>query len=257
MDPLWTAFSFLPQGECLRWEAPMLTLQMVSDSIIAFVHILIPLLLIYSLSSRRWIGQFEDASKIVLIFMIFISLDGITRITNITVLWFPLYWLQVMIKIITAIASVGAAAVILPLFPQMLDRYKESTERLVAMEQRFHAISESLLDAVVIADQEGLISFWNKGAENMFGWRLQEVQGQSLTVLMPERYRAAHLLALSKYRITQESKMVSRQLDAMGLKKDGSEFSIRISLSAWRQPDDNRYWFGAFVRHLPSIIEEL
>ena len=57
------------------------------------------------------------------------------------------------------------------------------------------AIAEQLPDAVIFADREGLIRHWNPGAQAVFGFTADEVLGQSLDVIIPERLRAPHWAA--------------------------------------------------------------
>src|SRR4051812_31724626 len=65
-------------------------------------------------------------------------------------------------------------------------------EKLGASEEKFRKLTETAFDAIILTDESGTISFWNRGAEIIFGYSVHEAVGQSLTMIMPERYRAAH-----------------------------------------------------------------
>ena len=56
----------------------------------------------------------------------------------------------------------------------------------------FQAIVEQVSDAIIFADRQGAIRLWNTGAEAVFGYSSEEVIGQSLDVIIPERLRPAH-----------------------------------------------------------------
>lgn len=56
----------------------------------------------------------------------------------------------------------------------------------------FKAIVEQATEAIVFADHDGIIRIWNSGAETVFGFAAAEVVGQSLDVIVPERFRQAH-----------------------------------------------------------------
>jgi len=69
---------------------------------------------------------------------------------------------------------------------------RRAEEALRASEQRFRAVTDAAVDAIVSADSFGRLLSWNSGAERMFGWRAEEVVGRPLTVIIPERLRALH-----------------------------------------------------------------
>src|SRR4051812_46996881 len=66
----------------------------------------------------------------------------------------------------------------------------------------FDAIVNSARDAVVVADDAGLVLFWNPAAEELFGYAASEIIGRPVTDLMPERYRAAHRAGLARLALT-------------------------------------------------------
>jgi PAS domain S-box-containing protein len=74
---------------------------------------------------------------------------------------------------------------------------------------------------------------WNSAAERLFGYAAGEVLGQSLTMIMPERYRANHQRALERVRTTGDLRLKGTIVTMHGLHKDGREFPIEMSLSSW------------------------
>ena len=100
-------------------------------------------------------------------------------------------------------------------------------------EARFRSVTQSASDAIIAADSDGRVTFWNNGAQSLFGYREDEILGRPLTVLMPERYRDAHLRGLERVRSTGEQRTTGKTLEVDGLRKDGMEFPVELRLATW------------------------
>lgn len=84
----------------------------------------------------------------------------------------------------------------------ILSEKRRALEQLHDSEEKFHSITASAQDAIIMIDDEGEISYWNEAAERTFGYPLQEAIGQSLHALIaPARYLAAHNIAFSHFKI--------------------------------------------------------
>ena len=99
-------------------------------------------------------------------------------------------------------------------------------------EAMLRGVTETAHDAIIAADTDGLIRFWNPGAERLFGYRTEEVLGKPLTMLMPERFQDAHRLGIRRYVETREARVVGRTVELAGRRKDGTEFPLELSLGA-------------------------
>lgn len=117
---------------------------------------------------------------------------------------------------------------------------------LTASEDRFRAVVQSATDGIVLADENGRIISWNKAAERLFGFTEQEVLGRPLTHLMPIRYREAHQRGLEHFRATGRSRVLGKTLQMDGLRKDGTEFPIELSLGTWST--HGRVCFSGIIR---------
>lgn len=106
--------------------------------------------------------------------------------------------------------------------------------------ERFKAVVDSAPDAIVLADSSGRITSWNATAEELFGYGSAEACGQPLTILMPERYQASHTAGLLRLR-TDGQAPVGRLLEVHGVKKDGSEFPIELSIASWTSKGETFY----------------
>ncbi len=104
-------------------------------------------------------------------------------------------------------------------------------------EDKFRALLESAPDAMVIVDQRGKIVLVNSRTEEMFGYPRQELLGYSVEVLIPERFHEHHLLHRKGYVAEPRQRSMGEELELFGLRKDGSEFPVEVSLSPIRTPD--------------------
>jgi PAS domain S-box-containing protein len=118
----------------------------------------------------------------------------------------------------------------------LVDR-RRAEEALRASEQRFRAVTDAAVDAIVSADGHGRLLSWNRGAERMFGWRAEEVLGRPLTVIIPERLRGLHEEGIARVRQTGRSKLAGSVVELVGLRRDGTEFPVELSIGAWQGPD--------------------
>ena len=98
-------------------------------------------------------------------------------------------------------------------------------------ERLFHGFLEAAPDAVVIIDGDGVIVQVNSQAERLFGYPRVELLGRPVEVLMPERFRGSHVTHRQAYYGDMRPRSMGRGLDLFGLKKDGREFPIDISIS--------------------------
>ena len=98
-------------------------------------------------------------------------------------------------------------------------------------EAYFRTMLESAPDAMIIVDDRGKIAIVNAQAEDMFGYRRDELLGHRVERLLPERIRVDHKAHRRTFTATPEVRPMGPDLDLVGLRKDGSEFPVEISLS--------------------------
>lgn len=107
------------------------------------------------------------------------------------------------------------------------------------MEARFRDLLESTPDGIVMANPTGHIVIANSQAERLFGYEDGELRGRSVDTLLPKRYREAHVGHRSNYFLQPRKRAMGSGLDLAGLRKDGSEFPIEISLSPLRTEESS------------------
>jgi diguanylate cyclase (GGDEF)-like protein/PAS domain S-box-containing protein len=108
--------------------------------------------------------------------------------------------------------------------------HRQPDEELRKSEARYRTVLDTAFDAIVTITPDGVVRWFNRGAERIFGYKAEEVIGQPVTVIMPERYRELCVAGLHRYLQTGEARVVGGTTELVGLRKDGSEFPIEMSL---------------------------
>ena len=98
-------------------------------------------------------------------------------------------------------------------------------------DQRFRVFLEAAPDAIVVVDGEGRIVMVNRLAEKMFGYTHDELMGERVEILVPERVKNAHEGSRFGYFREPRTRPMGEGRELAGRRKDGSEFPIEISLS--------------------------
>jgi PAS domain S-box-containing protein len=98
-------------------------------------------------------------------------------------------------------------------------------------EQKFRALLESAPDAIVIVDKDGRIVLVNAQAEALFGYARAELIGEAIEKLVPKRFRTQHQVHRRGYAHDPHARGMGSALQLFGLRRDGSEFPVEVSLS--------------------------
>ncbi|WP_123620046.1 PAS domain S-box protein [Halorubrum sp. CSM-61] len=107
----------------------------------------------------------------------------------------------------------------------------------------FDALAETLSDALVVIDSRNRIRFANPALDDLLGYLPEEVEGELLTVLMPERLEDRHLEAVDRYLTTGERTLDWEGVELQGRHRDGHEVPLSVSFSEFTL-DDERYFTG-------------
>ena len=94
----------------------------------------------------------------------------------------------------------------------------------------YREIVEKSQDAIVLTNADGVIQIWNLGANKMFGYSPEEAVGQTLDIIIPDRFRDSHWDGFNNTMATGHSKYEEDMLSVPAIKKDGSRISIEFTI---------------------------
>ena len=127
-----------------------------------------------------------------------------------------------------------------------------------ALPRLFERLVQDAPDAIVYADAEGVIRFWNRGAERIFGFTAAEAVGQSLDIIIPENQRARHWEGYRAVMKSGASRYGAGELLAVpGLRKDGARISLEFTIVPVHGEDDLLCGIAAFLRDVTKRFTEM
>ena len=124
------------------------------------------------------------------------------------------------------------------------------------------ALAEAILsansDAIIAADKEGVIVFWNPGAERIFGYASTDAIGRSLDIIIPARLRKRHWDGYHRVMKSGKSRYGHGDILAVpGIKKDGNQISIEFTITPMRDEADQLVGLIAILRDVTKRFEEI
>jgi two-component system sensor histidine kinase/response regulator len=108
---------------------------------------------------------------------------------------------------------------------------------------------DSSLDAVIGMDQDGRVVNWSSQAEHIFGYSSEQALGREVAdLIVPPAYRDQHRQGLARFKETGKSTIIGKRIEIAGMRADGSEFPIELSIAAQSYPGG--YLFSAYIRDI-------
>jgi PAS domain S-box-containing protein len=124
---------------------------------------------------------------------------------------------------------------------------KEAVATVRLSEERLRLVIETVQEAFVSIDAEGLITEWNPEAEATFGWSHEEAIGGELSeMIIPPEYRDAHKQGLTRFLATEEGPVLGKRLELEAIHCDGRRFPVELTIAPVRV--GKTYSFHAFLR---------
>ena len=124
-----------------------------------------------------------------------------------------------------------------------ITEWKSTEEALKHSEERFRSLAQSANDAIITIDIDGYIRGWNKGAENMFGYKEEEILGQSLNLVIPDDYLDKHIKPKVILEMSGVKPSANKTIELLGMKRTGNTFPVELSLSGW-ETSEGRFFTG-------------
>ena len=120
------------------------------------------------------------------------------------------------------------------------------------------AVLNTVSDAILVSDPEGVVRFWNPGAVRIFGFAVEEAVGQSLDLIIPERLRARHWEGYRQVMATGLTRYGAGDLLSVpALTKDGREISVEFTIIVLRDAAGQVAGMAAILRDVTSRFQEL
>jgi PAS domain S-box-containing protein len=121
-----------------------------------------------------------------------------------------------------------------------------------------HVLVQNAADAVIYADAQGVIGFWNKGAERIFGFSEAEAIGQTLDIIIPENLRKRHWAGYGETMRTGKTRYGAGDLLAVpALHKNGSRISVEFTILPFRDDAGGMIGIAAILRDVTKRFEEM
>lgn len=168
------------------------------------------------------------------------------------------------------VATVGAGLLLLLFVPGFYfvqryinahDRRREQLEAAMAVRRRAEAalrqseavhrsIMAACVDPLIAIDERGVIKFCSDSVQQVFGYRVEELIGESINVLMPEPHRSQHDQYLDRFVRTGEAHILSTAREVEGCHKDGTIIPCELSVAAADVPDHDHAMFTGIMRDI-------
>ncbi|MFG1361229.1 sensor histidine kinase [Xanthobacter pseudotagetidis] len=124
---------------------------------------------------------------------------------------------------------------------------------LMAREAHLSSILDTVPDAMVVIDAQGVIRSFSSAAERLFGFGAAEAVGRNVSALMPEPYRTAHDGYIQRYLTTGERRIIGIGRVVVGERKDGTTFPMELSVGEMKSASER--FFTGFIRDLTERQE--
>ncbi len=126
---------------------------------------------------------------------------------------------------------------------------KNAEEELRSSEETKKLIMDSALDAIISMNTAGIITAWTPQAENIFGWKAEEVIGKTVAeTIIPVKLRERHYMGMQQYLKTGEGRVMNKLIEISALNREGNEFPVEMVIAPINQRGIQ--YFCAFIRDI-------
>ena len=129
-------------------------------------------------------------------------------------------------------------------------KHIQARETLVELQSRFSSLVDSAHEGIISADLNGTIVSWNPAAQSIFGYQLDEVHRQPITMLLDEPFRETYRTGFEQISFHGESHPIETTMELLGLRKNGDTFPLELSLTSWKVGIETHY--GCILRDITA-----
>lgn len=127
---------------------------------------------------------------------------------------------------------------------------KQAEAALRDSQEQLYSVVQSTDEGIITLNSQGEVILWNRGAETLFGFSSEEMQGQTLDRIIPEEYRLAHQAGIKRASEAGKKTVKGEMFELMGLRRDGSRFPLELSLGYWHK--NGNIFFTGIVRDMTA-----
>ena len=274
LSQMFSETGLTPHGFCLLWEPGLIWLHVAADTVIGLSYYAIPLALAYFV----WKRQDIIFGWIFWMFAAFILACGTTHFVEIWTLWHPDYWVQGLVKLVTAAVSLMTAVLLWPLIPRLLElpspmQLRQANDQLRAqirarndaleqlrhseeqyrLEEQHRLLVESVTEyAIIMLDRQGYVTNWNAEAERTNGYTTSEIVGQHFSILYPTEDRERGLPPRALEFATREGRY---ETEAWRVRKDGSRFWASVVIHPLTDEAHQLVGFAKATRDITARLQ--
>lgn len=240
---LFDTSDFPARWHCGNWTAPHGWLHVVSDVAIWGAYMAIPATLAFFILKRRDIPFLP----IFWLFVAFIFSCGTSHLVEAGIFWWPAYRFSGAVKLVTAAVSWATVFALIPVLPRALalpglgavnNELQQALESAQQTEERLRQVIEAAPNGMIMVDERGTIVLANTAATQIFGYAREELVGQSIELLVPERFQGGHPGHRAAYMQQPEARPMGHGRDLYGRHRDGREVPVEIGLNPLAYDDD-------------------
>jgi two-component system, cell cycle sensor histidine kinase and response regulator CckA len=214
--------NYLPHRFCYLAKPGLIWTHVVADTLIGIAYSVISVTLAYLIYKGRRDVPFH---WMFLAFGLFIVACGGTHVMEAITTWVPVYVLAGVMKVFTALVSTLTAVVLPFTIPRVLTLVRQAKTSEINR-KRFVDLLETAPDAMVVVNQVGKVVLINARTEKVFGYSREELLGQKIELLVPERFRGK-----ANFFFDPAGRAIASGMEFTALRKNGGEFPVEVSLS--------------------------
>lgn len=126
-------------------------------------------------------------------------------------------------------------------------------EAIFENEEKMRSVLQASKDGIISIDNEGNIILWNHGAKSIFGYTNEEINGESLLKIIPERYIKEHINEFQKNTVLHDYFATGKTFELTGLTKEGRELPVELSIGGWKSQGE--IYFTCILRDITQRKE--